>query len=146
MTGGYTVRTSYLVVDAVLLLLAGILVVEVLRLRGWRRRLAAASRPRLALLPSIVIDVVLPLSILVALPLWISTMGISPPFDVLGTWALAMWALPDVGASLIAISAGLLIVGVVKAWQLWSHRDDEAAQPASRAPAVDHTALPRTAR
>jgi CubicO group peptidase (beta-lactamase class C family) len=146
MTGGPTVRNAYLVVDAVLLVFAGILVVEALRLRGWRRRLVGARHPRLGLLPSFLVDLVLPLSVLVLLPLWISTMGISPAFDVLGTWALVMWTLPDIGASLIAISAGLLIVGIVKAWQLWLHRGAEAAQPASRAPAVDHSALPRTAR
>ena len=129
MTGGYKFGPRTSSWTPCCSLLAGILVVEVLRLRGWRRRLAAASRPRLALVPSFVVDIVLPLSILVALPLWISTMGISPQFDVLGTWALAMWVLPDVGASLVAISAGLLIVGLVKAWQLWPRRSTKRNNP-----------------
>lgn len=144
MTGGPTVRTAYLVVDAVLLLFAGVLVVETLRLRGWRGRLAAAHHRGLALLPSVLIDGLLPLLVLVGLPLWVSTMGVSPPFDVLGTWAVAMWTLPDIGASLIAISVGLLVVGGVKGWQLWSHRGDHA-RPVSRLPAVASAGMPRTA-
>jgi CubicO group peptidase (beta-lactamase class C family) len=138
MTGGYTVRNAYLVVDAVLLVFAGILVVEALRLRGWSRRLAAARRQRLALLPSLIVDVLLPLSVLVVLPLWISTMGITTAFDLPGTWALAMWTLPDIAASLVAISAGLLFVGAVKAWQLWSHRADEEQARQSKPFPVAH--------
>jgi CubicO group peptidase (beta-lactamase class C family) len=134
LTGGPTVINAYVVVDAVLLLFGGLLVVETIRLRGWHRRLTGARRRRLALVPSFLVDVLLPLSILVVLPLWISTMGMTPAFDVLGTWAVAMWTLPDLGASLLAISAGLLIVGAVKAWQLWWHRDDERP-PIPRRPA-----------
>jgi CubicO group peptidase (beta-lactamase class C family) len=145
MTGGPTVRETYLVVDAALLLLAAVLAIEALRLRGWRARLTRARGQRVALVPSVLVDALLPLAILLGLPVWISSMGLTPP-DPLATWAFVMWTLPDIGGSLIAISAGLLIVGVVKAWQLWSHRGAEAVRPASRAPAVAHSALPRTGR
>jgi CubicO group peptidase (beta-lactamase class C family) len=147
ITGGPTVRAAYLVVDAVLLVLASVLVVEALRLRGWRRRVLEAGRPRLALLPSVLVDGLLPLAILVVLPVWISTLGLTQAFDVFETWALAMWTLPDIGASLVAISAGLLVVGMAKAWQLWSHRGGEAERSDRRQlAAVDRAALPRMAR
>lgn len=140
MTGGPTVRAAYLVVDAALLLFSGVLLVETLRLRGWSRRLAEARHQRRALLPSVLVDAVLPLAVLVALPLWLSTLGLTAPFDLLGTWAAAMWLLPDIGVSLVAVSTGLLMVGAVKAWHLWSGRAHEQHAHRDRALPVAHGA------
>lgn len=136
LTAGPTVRTAYLVIDAALLLLGAFVLVEGLRLRGWRRRLGEARRPRMAVATSMLFDGALPLAILVGLPLWVGTTGVTPPLDVLGTWAVAMWTLPDVAVSLLALSAVLLAIGVIKVWQLRSRTGDQATRPGELGPAA----------
>jgi hypothetical protein len=127
VTGSLTVRQAYLVVDAVLLLISGLLVVEALRLRGWHGRIVQARRRCVALVANIVVDIGVPLSILIVLPLLVST-GTTPRFDVISTWAAALWTLPDIAGPLLAVSAGLLIVGLCKAWLMWSPRGRDAAR------------------
>ena len=141
VTGSLTVRQAYLVVDAVLLLLGGLLVFEALRLRGWHARIVQAPRRRVALVASIVVDFLVPLSILIVLPLFVS-MGSTPRFDVVSTWAGALWTLPDIAGSLLAVSAGLLIIGLCKACQMWSPRGRDAARATApvRTPGASPTA------
>jgi len=127
VTSSLTVRQAYLVVDAVLLLLGGLLVVEALRLRGWHGRVVLARRRPVALAASIVVNFGVPLSILIVLPLYVST-GPTPRFDVVSTWAGALWALPDIAGSLLAVSTGLLLVGLCKAWLMWSPRGRHAVR------------------
>jgi hypothetical protein len=141
VTGSLTVRQAYLVVDAVLLLLGGLLVFEALRLRGWHARIVQAPRRRVALVASIVVDFLVPPSILIVLPLFVS-MGSTPRFDVVSTWAGALWTLPDIAGSLLAVSAGLLIIGLCKACQMWSPRGRDAARATApvRTPGASPTA------
>ena len=131
VTGSLTVRQAYLVMDAVLLLLGGLLGVEALRLRGWRGRIVQARRRRVALTASIVVDVGVPLTILIVLPLYVST-GSTSRFDVLSTWAGAWWTLPDIAGSLLAVSTGLLLVGLYKAWLMWSPRGRDAGHASTQ--------------
>jgi hypothetical protein len=130
MTSGPTVREAYLVADAALLVAVALLAVHALRLRGWRARISASRRPSLALLPSVILDGVLPLAILVGLPLLVGMIGVAPPFDIVGTWAVAMWTLPDIAASLIVASAALLLVGAVKVIRLRRPRSELKASGA----------------
>jgi CubicO group peptidase (beta-lactamase class C family) len=143
VTGSLTVRQAYLVVDAVLLLLGGLLVVEALRLRGWHGRIVQARRRRVALVASIVVDFGVPLSILIVLPLYVST-GSTPRFDVVSPWVGALWTLPDIAGPLLAVSAGLLLVGLCKAWLMWSPRGRDAGR--GSAPVRTPGAAPATRR
>jgi hypothetical protein len=134
LTNGPTVRQAYVVIDVVLLLFGGVVVVEAVRIRGWRRRVTRALRPRLALLPSLLLDVALPLAILVGVPLWVGTTGTARPLDVIGTWAVALWTLPDVAASLLLLSGSLLLIGISKVALL---RSPEHVRPiGARDPAI----------
>jgi hypothetical protein len=74
-----------------------------------------------------VVDFGVPLSILIVLPLYVST-GSMPRFDIVSTWMGALWTLPDIAGSLLAVSAGLLLVGLCKAWLMWSPRGRDAAR------------------
>jgi CubicO group peptidase (beta-lactamase class C family) len=111
------VRSVYLVVDLLLLLLAVLLGVHVLRARGWRERLRRARHPRWLLARTTVEDVVLPIAILVTVPIAIGWTGSTRPGDVIAGWRFLLWTLPDIGAALLALAAVGLALGLVKVWR-----------------------------
>lgn len=110
-----TVRTFYLVVDAVLLALFALLVVHAVRARTWRRRLATTHHRRLLVARTILADLVLPVAVLVGVPLWIGSTGSSHAGDIVGGWRFLLWTLPDLAAALLILAFGAIAVGIAKA-------------------------------
>jgi hypothetical protein len=51
---------------------------------------------------------------LVGVPLAIGATGSSPPGDVIAGWRFALWTLPDVAITLLAVTSVALAVGVAK--------------------------------
>jgi CubicO group peptidase (beta-lactamase class C family) len=109
-----TVRTVYLAVDLVLLLLAGLLALHAARARTWRRRLAGARHPRFVVGRTILADLVLPVAVLVGVPLWIGSTGSSQAGNVIAGWRFLLWTLPDLALALLALAIGGLTLGTLK--------------------------------
>ena len=108
-----SVRTVYLVLDALLLALLALLAVHVVRVRTWARRLATAHHRRVFLARAVVADLVLPLLVLVGLPLAIGATG-SSTGGVVGGWTFLLWTLPDLGVALLILAVVPLVVGAAK--------------------------------
>ena len=108
------VRLVYLFVDAILVLLATLLVIHVARARTWSARLERARRRRLFLARSILADAALPLCVLIGIPLAIGATGSSPPGDVVAGWRFVFWTLPDIGIALLCLSIVPIVVGTFK--------------------------------
>ena len=115
------VRSVYLVVDLLLVLLAVLLGVHVLRATASgasacdERAIRAGSwRGR----PSR--DLVLPVAVLVTVPVAIGWTGSTRPGDVLAGWRFLLWTLPDIGAALLALAA----IGLGWAWRSCGMRHD----------------------
>jgi CubicO group peptidase (beta-lactamase class C family) len=113
-TNASNVRTVYLAVDLVLLLLISPFTVHAWRARSWRRRLANTRHRGFMLGRTIVADAALPIAVLGGLPLLIGMTGSSPSGDVLGGWAFALWTLPDIAVTVLALALGGLLVGAIK--------------------------------
>ena len=111
------VRSVYVVVDLLLVLLVVLLGVHVLRARSWRERLRRARHPRWLLARTTVADLILPVAVLVTVPIGIGWTGSTPAGDVLAGWRFLLWTLPDIGVALLALAAVGLSVGLLKAWQ-----------------------------
>jgi CubicO group peptidase (beta-lactamase class C family) len=109
-----SVRTVYLWLDAIIIVLFGLLVIHVLRARTWPVRRLTSRHPRVFLARLLGADLLLPLVVLVGLPLAIGAMGSSPPGDVIGGWAFLLWTLPDLAVALLILSAVPLMVGAAK--------------------------------
>jgi CubicO group peptidase (beta-lactamase class C family) len=109
-----TVRTVYLAVDAVLLALAGFVVIEFLRLLRRQRSGRRVARPRVHVASIALASGLLPVAILVGLPLAIGLAGSAPPFDPIAGWRFVLWTLPDIGLSLLLIALALLAIGSMK--------------------------------
>ncbi len=113
-TSAPSVRSAYVVVDALLLGLVALFALHLARARSWRRRLAATRHRRLFLGRTVAADGVLPLAVLIGVPLAIGLAGSSPPGDIAGGWEFLLWTLPDVAAVLLVLSCGALVVGAAK--------------------------------
>ncbi len=112
--GAPSVRTVYLVLDAILVALAALLAVHAIRARTWRRRIGASRHRRLLVGRTIVADLVLPAAVLLGVPLWIGSTGSSAAGDIAGGWRFVLWTLPDLGGALLALALGGLAVGGAK--------------------------------
>ena len=113
-TNASNVRTVYLAVDLVLLLLIVPFTVHAWRARSWRRRFAYSRHRGFMVGRTIVADGVLPIAVLGGLPLLIGMTGSSPSGDVLGGWAFALWTLPDLAGTVLALAFGGLLLGAIK--------------------------------
>ena len=113
-----TVRTVYLIVDAVLLALFALLLVHAVRARTWRRRLATTRHPRFLIARTILADLGLPVAVLVGVPLLIGSTGSSHAGDIVGGWHFLIWTLPDLAVALLLLAFGGIAVGISKAF-LW---------------------------
>ena len=109
-----SVRTVYLWLDAIVIVLFGLLVIHVLRARTWPVRRLTSRHPRVFLARFLGADFLLPLAVLAGLPLAIGSMGSSPPGDVIGGWRFLVWTLPDLAVALLILSAVPLVVGAAK--------------------------------
>jgi hypothetical protein len=109
-----TVRTVYLVIDLVLLVLIGLFLLHVARARTWQQRLDRTDRRRLFLARTFAADALAPLAVLAGLPLLIGATGSSPPGDVPGGWRFLAWTLPDIAAVLFVLAVGTAALGVFK--------------------------------
>jgi hypothetical protein len=98
----------------VLLLLIAPFTVHAWRTRSWRRRFANTRHRGFMLGRSIVADAALPIAVLGGLPLLIGMTGSSPSGDVLGGWAFALWTLPDIAVTVLALALGGLLLGAIK--------------------------------
>ena len=108
------VRSVYLVVDAVLLILVVAFAVHASRARTWRRRLATTDHRGWLVGRTVVADLVLPVAVLLAVPLWIGSTGSSPGGDVPAGWSFLLWTLPDVAATVLLLALGALALGTFK--------------------------------
>ena len=115
-----TVRTLYLVIDGLLLVLLGLLAVHAARARTWRDRLRTGPHSRLLLARTIIADMVLPLGVLLGLPLAIGATGSTHPGDVVGGWRFLLWTLPDLAASLALLAVVAMMLGIAKLLSLAS--------------------------
>ncbi len=113
-TSAPSVRTVYLVVDAILLLALVAFLAHLVRARTWRGRLAASTHRRSFVARAIVADGVLPACVLVGVPLWIGSTGSTRAGDVLGGWRFAAWTMPDIALPLIVFGVGAVAIGVAK--------------------------------
>ena len=112
-----TVRTVYLGVGAVLLVLVVAFLAHATRTRSWRRRLAATAHPRRLVARTFAEDFVLPVAVLLLLPMWIAATGSSRPGDLVAGWSFALWTLPDLAGAALALAVGGLAIGAVRlAW------------------------------
>jgi CubicO group peptidase (beta-lactamase class C family) len=114
------VRQVYLVVDAILLVLVGLLVVHAVRARTWAARLAASRHRGLFLGRTVLADLILPLAVLIGLPLAIGSTGSSPPGDVIAGWRFVLWTLPDLAIALLVLATVPLILGGLKLGGVWT--------------------------
>ena len=106
-----SVVTVYLVVDAILALLAAAFVVHAFRARTWRRRYANGSHRRRLVARTLVADLALPVVVLLGFPLWIGSTGSSAAGDVLAGWRFALWTSPDVAVTCLVLALGALALG-----------------------------------
>ncbi len=120
-----TVRTLYLVIDGLLLVLLGLLAVHGARARTWRDRLRTAAHPRLLLARTIVADAVLPLVVLLGLPLAVGATGSTHAGDVVGGWRFLFWTLPDLAGSLALLAVVAVMLGIAKLLSLAGLRRPE---------------------
>lgn len=109
-----SVRIAYLVVDLALLVLVALLALHVARARNWLARVHGSAHPRFLAGRTLIADLLLPLVVLAGLPLLIGATGSSRSGDVIGGWTFLLWTLPDIGATLLALAAGALLVGALK--------------------------------
>ena len=109
-----SVVTVYLVLDAILALLAAAFVIHASRSRTWRRRYAESSHRLRLVARTLVADLALPVVVLLGFPLWIGSTGSSPAGDVLAGWRFAFWTSPDVAASCLVLTLGALALGAGK--------------------------------
>lgn len=110
-----SVRSVYLVVDLVLVALAGILAIHAWRARTWPRRWRSGERRRALAARALVADLVLPLVVLLGLPVAVGATGSSHGGDVVGGWRFVLWTLPDLGAALLVLCVVPLAIG---GWKL----------------------------
>ena len=106
-----SVVTVYLVVDAILALLAAALVIHAIRSRSWWRRYASGSHRRRLVARTLLADLALPVVVLLGFPLWMGSTGSSPAGDVLAGWRFALWTSPDVAVACLVLAAGALALG-----------------------------------
>ena len=99
-----TVRSVYLVVDALLALLVLLLAVHAWRARSWPERFRSGRHRRSLVARTSVADLVLPLLVLVGLPLAIGATGSTRAGDLPGGWAFLLWTLPDIGVAVLALA------------------------------------------
>ncbi len=109
-----TVRTVYLAVDLLLLVLVALFAVHMVRVRTWRGRLADSRHPGLLVGRTILADAVLPVLVLLGVPLLIGSTGSSQPGNVLAGWRFLLWTLPDLALALLALALGALAIGAAK--------------------------------
>ncbi|HEY5627887.1 MAG TPA: serine hydrolase domain-containing protein, partial [Candidatus Limnocylindrales bacterium] len=111
------VTSAYLVVDGLLVLLAGALAAHVWRARSWRRRWAArrGASGRWLAIRTLLADALLPLLVLTGLPLLVGATGSSRGGDIIGGWRFVAWTLPDLAAALLALSLAAIALG---GWKL----------------------------
>lgn len=109
-----TVRTIYLVVDALLLVLAAALAFHAFRARTWKRRLAEGRHRRWLIGRTVAADLIVPMMVLLGLPLWIGSTGSSRPGDLVAGWHFAVWTLPDLAIALLILAVCGLAIGAAK--------------------------------
>ena len=109
-----TVRTLYLAIDGLLLVLLALLAVHAARARSWRDRLRTGAHSRLLLARTVVADALLPLGVLLGLPLAIGATGSTHPGDGVGGWRFLLWTLPDLAASLALLAVVGMMLGIAK--------------------------------
>lgn len=119
-TGGHaaatapSVRAVYLVVDGALIMLLLLFILHVVRARTWRRRYSTTNRRTRLIARTVAADLVFPATVLVGLPLWIGSTGSSASGDVSAGWAFALWTLPDISWTVLALALGCLALGAAK--------------------------------
>jgi CubicO group peptidase (beta-lactamase class C family) len=109
---GVSLKTLYLIVNVVLLLISGVMLWRLLRLRHWQPA-RGQPRPQIRWLRQVglplLVDWGLPLAFVVGVWPWLS--------DGLGSdWVTLVRAVPDVGGWLMGIGAVLVLAGAVRVW------------------------------
>ena len=102
----------YLLVDAFLLVMAGLVALRFLRLTSWKAKLLENEKNTRIWLPALIIDVLLPLLILLVLPgLILSSSGHINP---IWCWNRLIFQIPDVSVAVLILAGALLLAGLIK--------------------------------
>jgi CubicO group peptidase (beta-lactamase class C family) len=117
-----TVRTVYLAIDSLLVILAVLLLIHAVRARSWPARFASGRRHGLLVARTVAADLALPVAVLVGVPLTIGISGSTHAWDVAGGWRFLFWTLPDLGLALLALSFVPLAIGAFKLWAVRGRR------------------------
>jgi CubicO group peptidase (beta-lactamase class C family) len=103
---------EYILVDAILLVLAGFIAFRFISLYKWRQQLSLARGDMRTLLPALLIDLSLPMFILLVAPgMILSSTGHFNPF---WSWNRLAIQVPDATMAILALSCCLLLVGITK--------------------------------
>jgi CubicO group peptidase (beta-lactamase class C family) len=130
LTAAPTVRSVYLVVDAMLVVLILLLAIHVARARDWPTRWRSHRRRSWLAVRTAIADGVLPVIVVLGLPLLIGTTGSTRPGDVVGGWQFVLWTLPDLGWPMLAMAILALLLGVLKAAVVAGGRGRPRGEPA----------------
>jgi CubicO group peptidase (beta-lactamase class C family) len=131
MTNGFTLRSNapsikavYAGIDLGLFAIALLPITQILRLRAWRKGLMARSeKPWRSFLLILLINIVLPVIFLVGIPALVSTAFV-PGLSYWRGWSFALYILPDIGYSLLAITSLLIAAGFIKLfWYFQAQRE-----------------------
>jgi CubicO group peptidase (beta-lactamase class C family) len=131
--GGYdlrprapSTRTVYLYIDALLLVLLALVVFKAAGLSSWHRRYGRARtegrRPAAWFLArSLAVELLLPLLFLLGIPVYMQATSSAPFVDA---WPVLLLLLPDIGYTLLVVSASLLAIGLFKVWRSGSRNNE----------------------
>ncbi len=111
-----SITTVYIGIDLLLFIAALLPITQILWLKDWRKRLA--GQPVISywfLFPVLLINIILPLTFFTGIPVLVS-LHLVPGLSYWSGWAFALYTLPDIGYSLLAIAGLLFITGFVKVY------------------------------
>ena len=111
----------YLLVDAILLVLAGLVTLRFFTLRTWKTKLMEKGKSIRIWLPALLADFLMPLFVLLIVPpLILASSGHINPF---WCWNRLIFQIPDVASAILIMACLLLLVGMKKMWDLVKVKD-----------------------
>lgn len=124
--------TLYLLVDGILMIAAALVFSRWVGARRWRERTAHQGYCLRALVPSFIVDLVLPLLLLLLAPVAAASLPGSIEWSPVKNWSRLLFTVPDFSSAWLCLSAALLLVGLLKL--VWVLVDREKVHPASVSP------------
>jgi hypothetical protein len=106
----------YLLVDAILLVMAGFVVFRVFTLRSWKTNFLKIEKNIRFWFPSLIVDFLFPLFVLFVVPeLILVSSGHINPF---WCWNRLIFQIPDIAFAILIMACLVLLVGMKKIWTL----------------------------